>query len=94
MATDEPMTIIFPEPLALQIRESVEAGDYATTGEAVRDAVRLWGARRQSDERDTEMLRREWDAGKASGSAGPLDMASLIAAAKAERNADEGGALG
>jgi len=35
------------------------------------------------------MLRRAWDEGKASGSAGPLDMAKIIAEARAERDAEE-----
>jgi hypothetical protein len=34
---------------------------------------------------DIEGLRRAWDEGKASGSAGPLDMAEIIADAKAEK---------
>jgi hypothetical protein len=34
---------------------------------------------------DIEGLRRAWDEGKASGSAGPLDMAEIIAEAKAEK---------
>jgi antitoxin ParD1/3/4 len=42
----------------------------------------LWGDRRQQD---VERLRRAWDEGKASGSAGPLNMAEIIAEAKAER---------
>jgi hypothetical protein len=38
---------------------------------------------------EIEMLRRAWDEGKASGSAGQLDMAEIIAEARAERDAEE-----
>ncbi|WP_244936494.1 ribbon-helix-helix domain-containing protein [Methylobacterium currus] len=47
MAHIERLTVVFPEPMAAQIRAAVEAGDYASTSEAVRDAVRLWSDRRQ-----------------------------------------------
>ena len=46
MANIERMTVVFPEPMAATIRAAVEAGDYATTSEAVRDAVRLWTDKR------------------------------------------------
>jgi antitoxin ParD1/3/4 len=78
------MTVAFPEPLAGQLREAVEAGEYASTSEAVLDAVRVWGGRRALRQREIEMLRRAWDEGKASGSAGPLKIADMIAEAKAE----------
>jgi antitoxin ParD1/3/4 len=42
MQTAEKISITMtPEALAA-IRESVEAGEYASTSEAIRDAVRLW----------------------------------------------------
>jgi hypothetical protein len=36
-------------------------------------------------EQDLEGLRRAWDQGKASGAAGPLNMAEIIAEAKAAK---------
>ncbi len=47
MANIERMTVVFPEPMADQLRAAVEAGEYASTSEAVRDAVRLWSGRRR-----------------------------------------------
>jgi antitoxin ParD1/3/4 len=82
MAETKQITVTFPEPMADQLMAAVEAGEYSTTSEAVCDAVRLWGDRRQQD---IERLRRAWDEGKASGSAGSLNMAEIIAEAKAER---------
>jgi antitoxin ParD1/3/4 len=45
--------------------------------------------RRKLCQREIEMLRRAWDEGKASGSAGPLKMADVIAEAKAQRAAED-----
>jgi antitoxin ParD1/3/4 len=81
MADSERMTVVFPDPLA----EQFEAGEFASTSEAVLDAVRLWGARRELSRCELEILGRAWDEGKASGSAGPLSIADVIADAKAER---------
>jgi antitoxin ParD1/3/4 len=67
MANIERMTVVFPEPMADQLRAAVEAGEYASTSEAVRDAVRLWSGRRRMMAQDLEQLRRAWDEGKASG---------------------------
>jgi len=61
MADIERVTVVFPEPMAEQLRAAVEAGEYASTSEAVRDAVRLWGGRRALRQREIEMLRRAWD---------------------------------
>jgi len=41
MTNEEHLTVVVPEPLAAEIRAAVEAGEYATTGEAVGDAVQL-----------------------------------------------------
>ncbi|QRE75844.1 ribbon-helix-helix domain-containing protein [Methylobacterium aquaticum] len=77
MAQIERMTVVFPEPMAAQIRAAVEAGEYATTSEAVRDAVRLWSDRRQMRANDLERMQQAWEAGKASGSAGEVDFKVL-----------------
>jgi antitoxin ParD1/3/4 len=50
--------------------------------------------RRKLHQREVEMLRRAWDEGKASGSAGPLKMANVIAEAKAERAGEDRGNRG
>lgn len=77
MANIERMTVVFPEPTAAQIRAAVEAGEYASTSEAVRDAVRLWFGRRQLRENELNHLRQAWDAGKARGTHGPVDFDAL-----------------
>src|SRR5258706_16261838 len=89
MAKIERMTVVFPEPMAEQIRASVEAGEYASTSEAVRDAVRLWSGRRRLREQELELLRQAWDEGKSSGSSVRYEMASIID--EARKQAKEAG---
>lgn len=79
MAEIERLSIALPAPMADSVRQAVEAGEYASTSEVIRDALRLWESRRQLREQDIELLRRRWDEGKASGIAGPLDMKGIIA---------------
>jgi antitoxin ParD1/3/4 len=85
MAEIERMTIALPGPMAESVRSAVEAGEYASTSEVLRDALRLWEARRELRSRDLEILRRRWDSGKASGFAGELDIATLVAEEKARK---------
>jgi antitoxin ParD1/3/4 len=88
MAEIERLSIALPEPMAATVRRAVEAGEYASTSEVIRDALRLWEARRQLRERDLEVLRQRWDEGKASGRAGPLDVQRLIAEERAKRDTE------
>lgn len=46
MATVEKMTIALTAEMAGTIRAAVDAGEYASTSEAVREAVREWKERR------------------------------------------------
>jgi antitoxin ParD1/3/4 len=72
--------------MATSVRATVEAGEYASTSEVLRDALRLWEARRELRARDVEELRRRWDAGKAGGLAGEIDIHDLIADEKIKKN--------
>jgi antitoxin ParD1/3/4 len=87
MSNIERMTVVVPEPMAAKIRAAVASGDYASTSEVVRDAMRLWSDRREFRHEELAALRNAWDAGKASGIAGPLDMTALINEAKADHAA-------
>lgn len=55
-----------PEMLAM-LKEAVESGEYTSTSEVIRDALRSWKARRAMREREVEELRRLWDEGIKSG---------------------------
>jgi len=84
MAEIERLSIALPAPMADAVRRAVEAGEYASTSEVIRDALRLWESRRHLRERDLEVLRQRWDEGKASGRAGPLDVKRVIAEERAK----------
>ena len=70
------------EQLAV-LRAAVAAGEYATTSEIVREAIRDWQFKRELRQEDVRRLRALWDEGKASGPAEPLDIEQTLAAAKA-----------
>ena len=79
MADIERLSIALPTPMADNVRQAVEAGEYASASEVIRDALRLWESRRQLREHDVKILQKQWNPGKASGTAGPLDINKIIA---------------
>ena len=81
------MTIVVPEPMAESIQAAIAAGEYASASEVVRDAMRLWNERRAFRAEELRLLREAWDQGKASGTAGPIDMKAIIAEARSEADA-------
>ncbi|HEY1243617.1 MAG TPA: type II toxin-antitoxin system ParD family antitoxin [Hyphomicrobiaceae bacterium] len=84
MAEIERLSIALPTPMADAVRRAVDAGEYASTSEVIRDALRLWESRRNLRERDIEIVRQRWDEGKASGRAGPLDIKRIIVEERAK----------
>ncbi|MGH7988462.1 MAG: ribbon-helix-helix domain-containing protein [Candidatus Binataceae bacterium] len=59
------------------MKAAVDAGEYATTSEIVREAIRDWQFRSELRREDLKRLRRLWDEGLASGPAVPLEFAEL-----------------
>jgi antitoxin ParD1/3/4 len=57
------------------MKAAVETGEYATTSEIVREALRDWQFKRGLRSEDIKRLRQLWDEGKASGHAKSLDFA-------------------
>jgi antitoxin ParD1/3/4 len=55
------------------LKDAVETGEYATTSEIVREAIRDWQFKRELRREDLLRLRQLWDQGKASGEAVPAD---------------------
>ncbi len=85
MSDIQRMTVVFPETMATKLRAAVEAGEYASTSEVVREAVRQWDERRQFKAEELARLRNAWDAGKASGPTVPCDMKQILKSARARR---------
>ena len=57
MQTAEKISITLPPEMLREIRAAVAAGDYASTSEALRDAVRGWQRRRSEDAERLAALR-------------------------------------
>jgi antitoxin ParD1/3/4 len=71
------LSIALTEELARDVDAAVATGDYSTTSEVIRDALRLWKREREAH---IERLRRLWEEGLASGDPveGRFDAADVI----------------
>jgi len=69
MANVEKVSVSLTPEYAAMMRQVVEAGEYASASEVVREALRDWKFRRTQREQAIEELRRIWDVGIASGPA-------------------------
>lgn len=89
MATKaEKLSLAFTAEHAAAIREAVESGDYATSSEVVREAMRLWTERQAQKRAAMARIGKLWDEGIASGSAGIMDVEAIIERAKARQKKD------
>ena len=70
MADVERMTITMPPELAAVVRRAVETGDYASTSEVVRAALRDWKMKRALQLEELAVLQADIDAGLADVAAG------------------------
>ncbi|MGJ5203513.1 ribbon-helix-helix domain-containing protein [Bradyrhizobium sp. HKCCYLR20261] len=77
MASVEKLSIALTTEQVSALKTAVESGEYATTSEIVREAVRDWQMKRELRQEDIRRLRQAWDEGIASGSAGKVDMKRL-----------------
>jgi antitoxin ParD1/3/4 len=59
------------------LKAAVESGEYATTSEIIREAIRDWQFKHDLRQEDIRRLRQLWDEGKANGPATPLDFSEL-----------------
>lgn len=57
MQSAEKVSITMTPDMLRVVRESVEAGEYASTSEALRDAVRVWQRQRIEDAERLEAIR-------------------------------------
>ncbi len=55
------------------LKAAVETGEYATTSEAIREALREWQWKRDMRGEEIERLRRLWNEGLESGPSTPID---------------------
>lgn len=65
------------------LKAAVATGEYATSSEIVREALRDWQFKRELRQEDIKRLRQAWEEGKASGPSQPFDIERIIANAQA-----------
>jgi antitoxin ParD1/3/4 len=70
MSTIERMTITMPAEMAAVVKGAVEGGDYASTSEVIREALRDWKSKRAIQLHELEALKADIDKGLADVAAG------------------------
>jgi antitoxin ParD1/3/4 len=68
MQNVEKMTIALSPEMVSMVKEAVESGDYVSSSEVVRDALRLWKSYQASRLQEIEALKALWQQGVESGS--------------------------
>lgn len=85
MAQVEKVSIAVTPEMAAMLRRAVASGDYASSSEVVREALRDWKERRTLRTEAITELRRLWDEGLASGE--PVQSEDALARIKAKIDA-------
>jgi antitoxin ParD1/3/4 len=73
MAAVEKLSIALTPEFAADVRAAIATGEYASTSEVIRDALRAWKRVREERAAVLSDLRRLWGEGVESGAAAPLD---------------------
>jgi len=73
MAAIEKISVALPADMLELVRQAVKSGDYATTSEVIREALREWKGRRETREEAISELRKLWQEGIDSGGWRPFD---------------------
>jgi antitoxin ParD1/3/4 len=82
MAQVSKISVALTAEMVALVNQAVESGEYATTSEVVREALREWGRRRTFGNQEASRLRDLWDAGLASGPGRFADMSAIKAEAR------------
>jgi antitoxin ParD1/3/4 len=70
MPTIEKLSIALPAEMATLVRRAVDAGEYSSNSEVVRDALRDWTHKRSQREQSLKSLRKLWQEAVADDSEG------------------------
>jgi antitoxin ParD1/3/4 len=60
MPSVEKISIALPPEMVAQVRQAVETGEYASSSEVVRDALRDWTRKRELQQNGVAELRQLW----------------------------------
>jgi antitoxin ParD1/3/4 len=87
MSTTDKISIAITSQQLQLVKAAVERGDYASTSEVIREALRDWELKQRLRASQFEEIGRLWDEGLASGPSleGPLVIADLKAKFAADR---------
>jgi antitoxin ParD1/3/4 len=91
MSNIEKLSVALTGEQVAALKAAVETGEYATTSEIVREAVRDWQTKRALRREDVERLRQLWDEGVASGPGRFSGISDLKAEARRRLKAARGG---
>ena len=78
MSKIERMTVALPVEMAATIRLAVESGDYASSSEVFRDAIRDWKHKRQLQQQEAESIKADVRQGLADLKAGKTKPAEEV----------------
>ena len=70
MPSVEKISIALPPEMVAQVRQAVETGEYASSSEVIRDALRDWTHKRQLQQNGIAELRQLWLQARANRSPG------------------------
>ena len=65
MPSVEKISIALPPEMVAQVRQAVETGEYASSSEVIRDALRDWTRKRQLQQNGIAELRELWQQARA-----------------------------
>jgi len=87
MANIEKVSVALTAEQVAAMKAAVDSGEYATTSEIVREALRGWQDRRMLRSEELARLRRLIQEGESSGPSRPFDIERIIAKAKQRKGA-------
>jgi antitoxin ParD1/3/4 len=79
------VSVALTQELADMIKAAVNDGDYGSSSEVVRDALRRWQSDRTRRQAELGMLRREWRRGITSGPSEVADIEQIKRKARSGR---------
>ena len=82
MSNVEKMSIALTPEMAAAVRAAVATGEYVSTSEVVREALRDWQLRSSLHQKEREELRRLWQEGLDSGPGTLANMQAIKAEAR------------
>ena len=88
MPGTEKMSITLTPELAEMVNKAVETGDYASTSEVIREALRDWRLKQLARQQQIQTIRQLWEEGMQSGPGRFQNLEELIQEAERRHQAD------